>query len=121
MPDSRREWGTDIEKAIAVHLEGQGYTILAHQYQTPYGEIDLVCRDGDEIVFVEVKARRSRAFGYPEESVTTRKLGHLVKSAQSYLQRLDADQAWRIDVIAVEAGTSFGIEHIKAVDIPNRF
>lgn len=121
MPDPRRTFGTDIEKQVAARLVGQGYVILEHQFKTRFGEIDLVCRDGDEVVFVEVKARTSHAFGYPEESVHVQKLKKIVACAQLYLQRLDPDQPWRIDVIAVETGNPFVITHIKGVDIPDTF
>ena len=79
MPDSRREFGTSVEKAVAEYLEKKGFRILEHQYQSPFGEIDLVCQDGDEVVFVEVKARQTSTFGYPEESVTRQKLSHITK------------------------------------------
>ncbi len=121
MPDARRLLGTDVEKYVAAHLREQGYEILAHQYKTKFGEIDLVCQDGDEVVFVEVKARTSSAFGYPEESVNARKLGKIVRSAETFLQKMDADQTWRIDVVAVEMGTPLHLTHLKAVDIPEGF
>ena len=68
--DPRRLFGNKAEKLAERYLKKKGYKILDRQFVTRYGEIDLVAREGDEIVFVEVKARRSTAFGYPEESVT---------------------------------------------------
>jgi putative endonuclease len=121
MPDARRLFGTDVEKYVAAHLEKQGYRILAHQYKTKFGEIDLVCQDGDEVVFVEVKARASNAFGYPEESVHTTKLRKIVRCAQVFLQKRDSNQAWRIDVVAVEMGAHPRLLHLKSIDIPERF
>lgn len=95
------KWG---ESAAARYLEKQGYTILACNVRTPYGEIDLIARHGSgEMVFVEVKTRSGTGFGYPEEAVDSRKLAHLVSSAQAIM--LDwQDQAvehWRIDVVSV--------------------
>lgn len=118
MPDPRRLLGTDVETYVAARLVAQGYKILAHQYKTKFGEIDLVCQDGDEVVFVEVKARSSAAFGYPEESVHGQKLMKILRCAQAFLQNKHPDQPWRIDVVAVEMGTPVRVTHLKAVDIP---
>ncbi len=92
-------WG---EEAAARYLAARGFRILGRNLRTPYGEIDLLARQGGQLVFVEVKTRTSRAFGYPEEAVTARKQAHLLAAAQHYLQahpELPAD--WRVDVVAV--------------------
>ncbi len=62
-------WG---EGVAATHLEAHGYTILARNWRCAAGEIDLVARDGETLVFVEVKTRRGRAYGAPEEALTPR-------------------------------------------------
>jgi putative endonuclease len=105
-----RELGKWGEKLAADFLIKQGYSILAHNARTPYGELDLVAKqhgplqcDESCIVFVEVKTRRSQSYGYPEESVTTSKQEHLISAALHFLQEnpeLESD--WRIDVIAIE-------------------
>jgi putative endonuclease len=100
-------WG---EKLAGEFLSGQGYTILATNVRTPYGEIDLIARQAEAgsdsaevIVFVEVKTRSSNAFGYPEEAVTARKQAHLLGAAQHYLQEHpELGSVWRIDVISIE-------------------
>jgi len=100
-------WG---ENLAADFLIKQGYTIIAKNVRTPYGELDLIAqqpvksRPGEStIVFVEVKTRRSRTFGYPEESVTTSKQEHLISAALHYLQdNPDLESDWRVDVIAIE-------------------
>ena len=83
--------------------------ILARNARTAYGEIDLIARQagvsGAVTVFVEVKTRRSTAFGLPEEAVTPNKQAHLLAAAQAFLQahpELEGD--WRVDVIAVQKG-----------------
>jgi putative endonuclease len=96
-------WG---EALAADYLCQHGYTLLARNARTLYGEIDLVAAQqtlsGSWTVFVEVKTRRSGAFGLPEESITARKRAHLLASAQAYLQaHPELDGAWRIDVIAI--------------------
>lgn len=105
-----RELGKWGEKLAADFLIKQGYSILVQNARTPYGELDLVAKQtgtfkGDEttIVFIEVKTRRSQSFGYPEESVTTRKREHLISAALHFLQENpDLESDWRIDVIAIE-------------------
>ena len=105
-----RELGKWGEQLAADFLIKQGYSILAQNARTPYGELDLVAkqtgtfkRDETTIVFVEVKTRRSQSYGYPEESVTTRKQEHLISAALHFLQENpDLESDWRIDVIAVE-------------------
>lgn len=93
-------WG---ESFAADYLTRKGYSILERNARTAHGEIDLIARHHDVIVFVEVKTRTSRSFGYPEEAITRRKIAHLLASAQAYLQanpQMDGD--WRIDVLAIE-------------------
>ncbi|MCH8049350.1 YraN family protein [Patescibacteria group bacterium] len=103
MPDLRRVFGNKAEDLAAAFLKKKGLKILAQQYKTNIGEIDLVAKDGDEIVFVEVKARRSSHFGYPEESVTKSKLKKIVLVAEQYLREKKFERApFRIDVIAIE-------------------
>ncbi len=120
MPHARRLFGTQMEQKIAAYLTTKGYRVVAHQYRTTFGEIDLVCLDGSEVVFVEVKARTSHAYGFPEESVGRAKLERLGRCAQAYMQTQDPETFWRIDVIAVESQPIFQITHLKNIDIPHR-
>ena len=92
-------WG---ENLAANYLIQKNYAIVERNVRTPYGEIDLVARQGLVTIFVEVKTRSSERYGYPESAITSSKQAHLIAAAQSYLQghpELDGD--WRIDVIAV--------------------
>lgn len=92
-------WG---EAAAAEYLQAKGYQIVERNSRNEYGELDLVARQGDCTVFVEVKTRSSKRFGYPEEAVTPVKQQHLLEAAQTYLQahpELDGD--WRMDVVAI--------------------
>ena len=103
MPDIRRLFGNRAEQQAAEYLKQKGFRILEWQYKLKIGEIDLVARDGDEIVFVEVKARRSSDFGYPEESVTASKLEKIARVGEEYLRDHKLlNSAFRIDVIAIE-------------------
>lgn len=102
MTTSRQTLGRWGESLAAEYLTRRGYTILDRNARTDYGEIDIVARQAEVAVFVEVKTRTSTAYGYPEESITPKKRAHLIASAQAYLQahpELETD--WRIDVIAI--------------------
>ncbi len=117
MSDLRRLFGNRGEDQAADFLLAKGYKILARQYRTRFGEIDLIAKDGDEIVFVEVKARQSNHFGYPEEAVTSGKLEKIIQVGEFYLK----ENAWehlpfRIDVVAIEGKDgSANILHLEAV------
>lgn len=117
MVDARRIFGNNAEAFAARHLEGQGMRILTRQYKTKLGEIDLVARDGDEIVFVEVKARSTGEYGYPEEAVTAAKITKIANAGLVYLRAMhQEDAAYRIDVIAIEfLCTPPRLTHLRAV------
>ena len=114
MSESRQEIGRWGETHAADYLVDQGYTIVGRNERTPYGEIDLVAlmvsdptaepsQSQEVLLFVEVKTRTSRTFGYPEEAVTPRKQINMISAAQHYLQEHpDLDLDWRIDVISIE-------------------
>ncbi|HPH96847.1 MAG TPA: YraN family protein [Anaerolineaceae bacterium] len=92
-------WG---EEQAEAHLTGKQFQVLFRNFRTPYGEIDLVCLDQTELVFVEVKTRSSTRYGNPEAAVTEKKLGHLIQSAEVFLQdHPDYSCAWRVDVVAI--------------------
>jgi putative endonuclease len=103
-------------EALAVdHLQRKGYRILERNVRTRLGEIDIVARDGDCYVFVEVRARTSNEWT-PEESVTLQKQRRIGRLGQQYLQdHLESEADWRGDVVAIELsrdGTIVRIEHI---------
>jgi len=100
--DARQALGQAGEAAARRALEARGYRILAARYRTRFGEIDLVARVDDVIVFVEVKARRSRRFGDPAMAVTAQKQQRLVAIASDYLARHRLHRApARFDVVAI--------------------
>ena len=99
---NKRQIGDQYENMAARYLEKQGYKILARQYRSRQGEIDLVAQDGRVVVFVEVKGRQNTAFGLPQEAVDRRKQQRLWKVAQHFLwaNRLQ-ESLCRFDVVAI--------------------
>jgi putative endonuclease len=109
--NSRQRLGMLGEESAARFLAGQGMRILERGFRSPFGELDLVAQDGDSIVFVEVKARKSSRFGHPQEAVTWTKRSHMIKAALAYLKaRRVTDRPIRFDVVAIEAGK---LDHIR--------
>ncbi len=100
--DPRKRRGAVGELLAVRFLEREGMKILRRNYRFERGEIDIVAEEGEEIVFVEVKARRSKAFGEPEEAVTDHKQEQLRKVAEGYLFEHElSDRACRFDVVAI--------------------
>jgi putative endonuclease len=100
----------------AQHLEREGYHILARNWRCSTGELDLVARQGDCLVTVEVRTRRGRRFGTPEESVTPAKQARLIELSQAYVDENGWLGHWRIDVVAIEmdrAGRLLRLEHYE--------
>ncbi|MFQ6001394.1 MAG: YraN family protein [Anaerolineae bacterium] len=110
----RRSLGRRGEELAASYLEKEGYLILQRNYRSGAGEMDIVAQDGDCLVFVEVRARSTREYGTPEESITPSKAQRLIKVAQGYLQEQgDSAREWRIDLVAIHwSGDSYRLNHI---------
>ncbi len=107
--------GAKGERLAASYLRDCGWEVLERNYRTRLGEIDLVCRDHDTIVFVEVKTRTSSNFARPDESVTRRKQAKLRRLVEEYLlkHRLESSDV-RFDVLGVLLDSPRpGFEHIK--------
>ena len=103
MTIQRQNLGKTGEDIAARELERRGYAILARRYRTRYGEIDIVARDGETTVFVEVKARISDEFGSAAEAVTRPKQRRLACMASDYLARNQLSNApSRFDVVAID-------------------
>jgi putative endonuclease len=99
----RRDVGPWGEKLARDFLRNQGYHICQTNYCCPEGEVDIVARHKDFLVFIEVRTKRSLDFGSPEESITPAKMERLKAVAACYRQTHDnLPSAWRIDVVAVE-------------------
>jgi len=90
--------GEDL--AVALCRE-KGLTVIGQNFRTPFGEIDIIAKDGSTIVFIEVKARTGDAYGAPFEAVTRRKREKITKVALSYLKRFRKEVPARFDVISI--------------------
>jgi putative endonuclease len=100
---ARQELGAAGELLARRHLERKGYRFLAANWRRSYGELDLIMRDRDVLVFVEVKTRHGERLGTAEESLTAAQARRLLRGAQSFLaEREDlAGLFWRVDFIAI--------------------
>ena len=116
MPSGRSKLGTQGERIAAAHLESLGLVVEDRNYRTRFGEVDLIARDGEERVFVEVRTKRSTAFGTPEESLTPRKQARLIHAAEEYLaERGLAWASWRVDLVAITLQPD-GPAHISHIE-----
>lgn len=100
---STREIGNEYESMAASYLQNDGYEILERNYRDKLGEIDIVAKDGKELVFIEVKYRLNLSKGDPAEAVDKRKQMRIRNGARGYLYRhhIDEDVPCRFDVVAI--------------------
>lgn len=110
----RRADGERGEAVALEFLERLGYSLVERNFQTRYGEIDLILRDGGALVFCEVKLRRSTSFGEPTEAVTALKQNKLRLVAEEYLAEKEPDfEEVRFDVVGILQRGKTEITHIK--------
>ena len=96
------ERGVAGEALAARFLEGRGLKIVARNYRCRLGEIDLIAREGGTTIFIEVRQRKSSAFGGASGSITARKRTRLIRAARHYLSRMDTLPACRFDALLIE-------------------
>lgn len=114
MTEARLTLGRSGEEAAARYLCAQGYRIVSRNLRTPVGEIDIIAQKAKFLIFIEVKTRRSLAFGTPQEAVGPRKQRQIIRSAQWYLSdSQNRSLQPRFDVIAIlYLSSGPQIEHI---------
>ena len=107
-----------IGESLAVkHLKARGCEILARNYRAIRGEIDIIVRDGEFTVFVEVKTRRSLKFGLPQAAVTWQKQRQISKVALAYLQNHNLlDAPCRFDVIAIQLSPQLALLNLEQIE-----
>lgn len=102
MLNSRQRLGKLGEQAVAKHLQRYGYKILVQNYRCKLGEIDIIAKDGPDLVFIEVKTRSGTSYGSPAAAVNSRKQRQISKAAQCYLAEQSLfDSPARFDVVSV--------------------
>ena len=106
--------GREGEALAANFLQQKGYEIVDRNWRYGPKEIDIVARDGDTMVFVEVKTRSTLAFELPQEAVTKKKMKNLVEAADAYMIQNNIDLKGRFDIVAVLNGNPPKvIEHLE--------
>ena len=121
MPTPRTKLGDWGEAQAAEFLREKGWLIFATKYRCRWGEVDIVAQDREQLVFVEVRTKRSTNFGTPEESLSSAKMRRLTRTCQDYLQNqlghgAESPADWRIDLISVYAGKGFTSERISHIE-----
>jgi len=117
MSTSRKRTGDAGEKIAAEFLINHGYAIIGTNFRCQYGEVDIIAEHANCLVFVEVRTKKSLAFGTPEESITPAKKEKLILTAQTYMQEHnDLPSDWRIDVVAVELNKNNSVKRIDLIE-----
>lgn len=99
-----REQGMLAETIALKHLQKNGLKLVTQNYHCRGGEIDLIMRDGNDLVFIEVRYRKSSAFGSPIETVTRQKQRRIIHTAQHYLQQHpQIDLCCRFDIVGISS------------------
>lgn len=117
MPLKRKEVGALGERLAVDFLKKRGYKIVQRNFRCRGGEIDIIAKQGECLVFVEVRTRRSSNYGVPEESITPFKREKLASLAHMYIQNCHAPpQSWRIDVVAVELTAQNRVSRLEHIE-----
>ena len=113
----KKQFGNTGEEIAVEYLEKQGYNILERNFYCKQGEIDIIAKDKNELVFVEVKSRSSIRYGIPSEAVNKQKIKHLYKTARYFLYKNKMFNNFiRFDVIEILIKNGkFNINHIKQI------
>ncbi len=113
------ELGRKGEELAAEHLRSIGYEILAMNWFSHHLEIDIVAKDGNELVIVEVKSRGSDSYEHPSEAVSNKKIRFLVNAAEAYIQENNSNLDTRFDVVSIVFyGQGYNLEHFKDAFYP---
>ena len=104
--------GEEYEERAEAYLRDLGWEILERNFRCRRGEIDIIARDGKEIVFVEVKGGRTLSFGDPAERFSRQKLRRILECAYHFIQRKSLKVPFRIDLVVVRGEE---IEHFRNI------
>ena len=113
------ETGNKGERLAVLYLQKLGYGILDTNWHASHYEIDIVARDGDELVIVEVKTMSGDCYGHPSEAVNNKKIRRLINAAERYIHRYNINLDTRFDVISIIfLDHKYHLEHIKDAFYP---
>ena len=111
---SNKTLGDFGEEVAADSLRAKGYRILARNWRTSAGEIDIIAEQNDVIVFVEVKTRTSDLYGTPQDAITQNKRRRIIRSSLVYLTEKDLlDRDWRVDMVAILCGRNWVVTNVE--------
>ena len=111
--------GNKGEMLASRYLLEKGYAVLHYNWRSGHKEIDLIAKERDTLVFVEVKSRTSEQYGNAQDAVDDRKIRLLISAAQAYILKHNVDLKFRFDVITVVgSGEPYRIEHIEDAFAP---
>jgi putative endonuclease len=109
----KQEKGNKAEEMAAKMLEKKGYEILERNYTHGKGEIDIIVVKDDWLVFVEVRARSSTEFGFPEQTISKAKASLIKRTAENYIYENDWRGKVRFDIVGILVGQVFEIAHFE--------
>ncbi len=113
-------FGKKGEMLAGRYLLGEGLAVLEYNWRSGHKEIDIVAKERDVLVFVEVKARRNVVYGDATEAVTPQKMRNVILAAEAYMKRYNVDSPVRFDVVTVVPnGDSHIIEHVRDAFYPD--
>lgn len=117
--------GNKGEDIACEYLIKNGYKIVERNFRIPGGEIDIIARHNDELIFCEVKTRKSQKFGYPEEAVTMHKMKRITRAIKKYLLISGLKKIYiRFDIIAVQLQgdtAHYSLNHLKNIELKENF
>jgi len=102
--------GKKGEELALNFLENNGYKLIEKNFKSKFGEIDLIMKDGEVVVFVEVKYRLSEDYGSPKDAVTYEKMKKIIKTAEYFIVKNNLNSLYRFDVVSILKNN---IEHVK--------
>jgi len=119
MKKQGHELGRKGEEITKEYLRSIGYEILEENWFSHHLEIDIIAKDGNDLVIVEVKARGTESYEHPSEAVSTKKIRFLVNAAEAYIQQKDINLDTRFDVVSIIFSKgSYKLEHFKDAFYP---
>jgi TIGR00252 family protein len=115
----KKDIGRQGEQIAKEYLQKKGYQILDTNWYNHHCELDIVAKDGEELVIVEVKTRTTSIFGDPSDAVNTKKMRRMINTADSYIRRHNLNNETRFDIISIiYEKKTYQIEHIKDAFYP---